>query len=175
MGATCNAYSSLQQDTYSMTFHCSQMAKIGSTMSLVAGCYYRRTPVTRTLKGQKKQLELARGWVYPAIKKKIAWSQVRLSYEGQLNLQFFMLILIECELNLSHQKFLHDYAFSWKYREMTVKCVHCLQIAVVLVLGILLICMARKTDGMTFVVSCKNQNSSYQGKFWWRAKKFSLS
>ena len=48
---------------------------------------------------------------------------------------------------------------------MTVKCVHCLQIAVVLVLGILVICMTRKADGMTFVVSCKNQNSSYQGKF----------
>ena len=39
------------------------------------------------------------------------------------------------------------------------------KIAVVLVLGILLICMARKADAMTFMVSCKNQNSSYQGKF----------
>ena len=48
---------------------------------------------------------------------------------------------------------------------MTVKCVHCSQIAVALVLGILQICMTRMADGMTFVVSCKNQNSSYQGKF----------
>ena len=48
---------------------------------------------------------------------------------------------------------------------MTVRCVHCLQIAVVFVLGILLICMTRKADAMTFMVSCKNHNSDYQGKF----------
>ena len=44
-----------------------------------------------------------------------------------------------------------------------------------LVLGILLIVRQGKANGMAFLVSSKNQNSSYQGNFGSRKTKPSLS
>ena len=49
------------------------------------------------------------------------------------------------------------------------------KLCVVLVLGILLIARQGKATGMVFLLSSKNQNSSYWGKFWSRETKFSLS
>ena len=49
------------------------------------------------------------------------------------------------------------------------------KLCVVLVSGILLIVRQGKANGMAFLVSSKNQNSSYRGNFGSRETKLSLS